>query len=336
MSYLPKSMLVTGGAGFIGSHFIHFYQKHYPELSIVNLDKLTYAGCLKKLAGLPYPQQHRFVQSDINDRLLIDALLREYEIDTIVHFAAETHVDRSIADPTVFIQTNVLGTLTLLEASRKYWLEEKKWDTQYCRFHHISTDEVYGSLEKKDPAFTETTPYAPSSPYSSSKAASDHLVNAYYHTYALPTSVSNCSNNYGFFQHAEKFIPTVIHACLKQKSIPVYGNGSNIRDWLYVEDHCRAIDKIIRQGKIGETYNIGGNNELSNLQVIQTICEILAELRPTAYHYAELITFVKDRAGHDWRYAINTAKIEKELAWKPVESFSSGIRKILMNYLRLC
>lgn len=258
-------------------------------------------------------------------------MLREFEIDTLVHFAAETHVDRSIEDPALFIQTNVLGTLTLLEASRNYWLEEKKWDALHCRFHHISTDEVYGSLGKEDLAFTEMTPYAPSSPYSSSKAASDHVVNAYHHTYALPTSMTHCSNNYGFFQHAEKFIPTIIQACLNQKPIPVYGNGSNLRDWLYVEDHCYAIDKVIRHGRIGETYNIGGNNELSNLQVIHTICEILEELRPTSYKYTELITFVKDRAGHDWRYAINTGKIEKELAWGPIETFASGIRKVLFN-----
>ena len=326
-------MLVTGGAGFIGSHFVHYCQKHYPNRQIVNIDKLTYAGCLKHLDNLPCPEQHHFIQKDITDRLFIDALLREFVIDTIVHFAAETHVDRSIYDPTRFVQTNVLGTLTLLESSRNYWLEEKNWDARYCRFHHISTDEVYGSLERDEPAFTETTPYKPSSPYSASKAASDHLVNAYYRTYSLPTTVTHCSNNYGFFQHAEKFIPTIIHACLNEKTIPVYGNGSNIRDWLYVDDHCRAIDAVIGQGTIGETYNIGGNNELSNLEVVHTICEILAKLRPTYYNYAKLITFVKDRAGHDWRYAVDTTKITEQLAWKPKESFASGIQRLLFDYL---
>jgi dTDP-glucose 4,6-dehydratase len=333
MIYVPKNMLVTGGAGFIASHFVRYYQLNYPDVFILNLDKLSYAGSLNNLKNLPYPDQHHFVQGDILDSLLLMALLHEFNIDTIVHFAAETHVDRSIHSPEYFVQTNVLGTFALLEASRKVWIEKQGRNQATCRFHHISTDEVYGSLQKNEAAFTESTPYRPNSPYSASKAASDHFVRAYYRTYGLPMSITNCSNNYGLLQHTEKFIPTIIHACISKKSIPVYGNGSNRRDWLYVDDHCRAIDAVIRQGAIGETYNIGGGNELSNLEVIHTICEILEELRPTDYNYAELISFVEDRVGHDWRYAIDATKIKEQLAWEPIESFSSGIRKILFNYL---
>ena len=329
MSYFPKNILVTGGAGFIGSNFIHYCQNHYPQQRLLNLDKLTYAACLKNLAGLPNPESYFFVEGDIADRQLVDTLLREFEIDTIVHFAAETHVDRSIQSPEIFVQTNVLGTFALLEASRNYWLEEKKWGSGNCRFHHISTDEVYGSLKKDEFAFTETTPYAPSSPYSSSKAAADHLVSAYYRTYDLPITITNCSNNYGPFQHREKFIPTVIHQCFTQQSIPVYGDGSNIRDWLYVEDHCSAIDAVLRRGQVGETYNIGGNTELSNLAVVSAICDTLSKMKPSTCKYNELITFVKDRPGHDWRYAINSKKIKEEIAWQPKETFFSGIFKTL-------
>lgn len=329
MIFFPKRLLVTGGAGFIASNFIHYYQQHYPDHFIINLDKLTYAACLKNLADLPHPESYLFVEGDIGDRPLIDSLLRKFAIDTIVHFAAETHVDRSIETPEIFCQTNILGTFTLLEASRKYWLEEKKWREKDCRFHHISTDEVYGSLEKDEPAFTELTPYAPSSPYSSSKASSDHLVKAYYRTYGLPITMTNCSNNYGPFQHSEKFIPTVIHHCLTQQAIPVYGDGSNIRDWLYVEDHCQAIDDVIRKGRVGQTYNVGGNAELSNLEVISAICEALENMSSRFHGCKRLISFVNDRKGHDWRYAINAGKIKAELAWQPKESFATGILKTL-------
>jgi dTDP-glucose 4,6-dehydratase len=333
MIYIPKNILVTGGAGFIGSHFVRYYQQHYSDTLIINLDKLSYAGSLKNLQDLTYPHKHHFVQGDILDRKLVDRLLRKFNIDTIVHFAAETHVDRSIHDPGIFIKTNIVGTFTLLEASRKYWLEEKGLNETECRFHHISTDEVYGTLQEGESAFTETMPYRPNSPYASSKAASDHMVRAYYHTYGLPVTVTNCSNNYGSFQHREKFIPTIIHACLNKKSIPVYGDGSNIRDWLYVEDHCSAIDTVIRKGQHGESYNIGGNNELTNLAVIYTICDALTEIRSIAYNYIELITFVKDRPGHDWRYAINIEKINKQLGWEPKTLFLSGIQRMLSFYL---
>ncbi|MCZ6913310.1 MAG: dTDP-glucose 4,6-dehydratase [Rickettsia endosymbiont of Ixodes persulcatus] len=333
MNFFPKNCLVTGGAGFIGSHFIHYCQTHYPQQRLINLDKLTYAACLKNLVGLPNPESYFFVKGDIADRQLVDALLREFEIDTIVHFAAETHVDRSIQSPELFVQTNILGTFALLEACRNYWLEEKKWDSGNCRFHHISTDEVYGSLKKEEFTFTEITPYAPSSPYSSSKAAADHLVNAYYRTYGLPITMTNCSNNYGPFQHREKFIPMVIHQCLTQQSIPVYGDGSNIRDWLYIEDHCKAIDVVIRRGNLGETYNVGGNAELSNLEVIYTICDALSEVKQISYDYKKLINFVNDRPGHDWRYAINTEKIKHALGWEPKEAFSTGILKVLTFHL---
>jgi dTDP-glucose 4,6-dehydratase len=332
MTYIPENILVTGGAGFIASHFVRYYQMHYPETFIINLDKLTYAGSLNNLKNLIYPDKHHFVQGDILDSQLVMGLLQDFKVDTIVHFAAETHVDRSIKSPEKFIQTNIAGTFTLLESCRNYWLEQQGLSNMSCRFHHISTDEVYGSLEKNEAAFTELMPYRPNSPYSASKASSDYLVRAYYNTYGLPISVTNCSNNYGPLQHTEKFIPTIIDCCLQQKSIPVYGDGSNIRDWLYVEDHCSAIDRVIRNGSLGETYNIGGNTELSNLEVIHTICEILNKIRPISTHYADLITFVNDRAGHDWRYAINAEKIKKELDWQPKETFSSGILKTMFAY----
>lgn len=332
MRYTPKNILVTGGAGFIGSHFVRYYQEHYPDTFIVNLDKLTYAGSFTNLKNLPLPAQYHFVQGDILDDQLVMMLLINFKIDTVVHFAAETHVDRSINTPEKFIQTNISGTFTLLDTCRKYWLEKQGLNKNNCRFHHISTDEVYGSLQKGDPAFTELMPYRPNSPYSASKASSDYLVRAYYNTYGLPTSLTNCSNNYGPFQHNEKFIPTIIACCLEQKPIPVYGDGSNIRDWLYVADHCSGIDRVIRYGKLGESYNIGGNAELSNLEVIQNICEILNKLRSTRFKYKELITFVEDRAGHDWRYSINTEKINKELNWQAKETFSSGMLNLLLPY----
>jgi len=299
---------------------------------IVNLDLLTYAGSLDNLRDLPDPARHLFVQGDICDRALIDRLLREHQIDTITHFAAESHVDRSITGPAAFVQTNLVGTFTLLEAARQFYLERKS--NISFRFHHISTDEVYGTLNRDDPPFTETTPYAPNSPYSASKAGSDHLVRAYFHTYGLPVVTTNCSNNYGPFQHGEKFIPTVIRSCLLQKPIPVYGDGSNIRDWLYVEDHCRGIDAVIRRGQLGKTYNIGGCNEWANINITRLICQLLDEHRPEHAPHERLITFVTDRPGHDWRYAIAADKMERELGWKPLETFQTGIAKTVDWYLQ--
>jgi dTDP-glucose 4,6-dehydratase len=333
--YTPKNVLVTGGAGFIASHFVKYSQVYYPEIFIVNLDKLTYAGSLNNLKNLDLPAQHRFVQGDILNSYLVLNLLREFKVDTVVHFAAETHVDRSINTPEEFIRTNISGTFVLLDSCRKYWLEEQGLSKFACRFHHISTDEVYGSLQKDDPAFTELMPYRPNSPYSASKASSDYLVRAYYNTYGLPITITNCSNNYGPYQHNEKLIPTIIDSCLRQKPIPVYGDGSNIRDWLFVEDHCSGIDRVIRNGKLGESYNVGGNTELTNLEVIEVICEILSNVRPVSYKYLDLITFIKDRPGHDLRYAINAEKISKELNWQPKETFSTGILKTLMAYSQI-
>lgn len=332
MIYQPKNILVTGGAGFIASHFVHYYQKNYPEVFIVNLDKLTYAGTLTNLKNLRCPQQHHFVCGDILDCKLVVKLLKDFKIDTIVHFAAETHVDRSINTPEKFINTNISGTFTLLESCRKVWLEDLGLGRNNCRFHHISTDEVYGSLQRDEAAFTELTPYRPNSPYSASKASSDYLVRAYHNTYELPVTITNCSNNYGPWQHTEKFIPTIIECCLRKKSIPIYGDGSNIRDWLYVEDHCSGIDRVIRYGRVGESYNIGGNTELSNLEVINLIFDGLSKISLVNFKYNELILFVKDRPGHDWRYAINAEKITKELAWQPKETFSSGILKTINAY----
>ncbi|RMH14350.1 MAG: dTDP-glucose 4,6-dehydratase, partial [Gammaproteobacteria bacterium] len=277
--------------------------------------------------------RHVFVHGDICDRELVERLLREHEIDTIVHFAAESHVDNSIAGPEIFVRTNVMGTFTLLDAARNYWQHEKGWGANNCRFHHISTDEVYGTLGPDDPAFTETTPYAPNSPYSASKAGSDHLVRAYFHTYGLPVTTTNCSNNYGPYQHAEKFIPTVIRSCLEQKPIPVYGDGTNIRDWLYVEDHCSGIDAVIRKGRLGECYNIGGINEWRNIDICRLICKLMDEHRPKHAPHEELITFVKDRPGHDWRYAIDATRMNEELGWRPAETFETGIRKTVSWFI---
>jgi dTDP-glucose 4,6-dehydratase len=326
-TFQPHNVLVTGGAGFIGANFVRYWLASDPAVRLVNLDLLTYAGSLDKLEDLPAPERHTFVRGDIGDRALVDRLLREHEIDTVVHFAAESHVDRSISGPAAFIQTNVVGTFALLEAARGYWLEERRWGPERCRFHHISTDEVYGTLGPDDPAFTEETPFAPNSPYSASKAGSDHLVRSYYHTYGLPVTTTNCSNNYGPYQHREKFIPTVVAACRDGRSIPVYGDGSNIRDWLYVEDHCRAIDTVVRRGRLGETYNVGGDNEWTNLEICRLICRLMDERRPGGAPHERLITFVTDRPGHDWRYAIDMSKIRRELGWEPRESFDTGIRK---------
>lgn len=319
-----KNILITGGAGFIGANFVHYWQKHYPDALIVNVDLLTYAGSLTNLEGLPYPDRHIFVKGDICDQALIEKLLEDYQIDTIVHFAAESHVDNSIKDPAIFVNTNVLGTHALLEAARKH----------KCRFHHISTDEVYGTLGPKDPPFTEETQYAPNSPYSASKAGSDHLVRAYHHTYGLEVTTSNCSNNFGPYQNPEKFIPTVIRSCLNWQKIPVYGNGTNIRDWLYVEDHCNAIDLILRKGKIGEVYNVGGNNEWANIEIVKLICDLFDELRPQKEPHHNLISFVTDRPGHDWRYAIDPSKIVNELSWQVTSHFKDHLKNLILDIVR--
>lgn len=330
--YQPQNILVTGGAGFIGCNYIRYMLTKYKNISIVNLDKLTYAGSLDNLADLPDPSRHQFIQGDICDQLLVAKLLRQYQIDTIVHFAAESHVDRSITGPAAFIETNILGTFSLLEAARSYWLDDSQYGQQQCRFHHISTDEVYGSLAKKDPPFEESTAYAPNSPYSASKAGSDHLVRAWHHTYGLPVTTSNCSNNYGPYQHPEKFIPTIIRCCFEQKPIPIYGDGTNIRDWLYVEDHCSGVDTVIRQGIPGETYNIGGQNELANIDMCHLICSLMDGLVVNDSLSRDLICFVEDRLGHDWRYAVGTGKIAAELAWAPRETFETGIARTIGWY----
>ncbi len=328
----PHKVLVTGGASFIGSNLVRYLLATDPEVSIVNLDLLTYAGSLENLENLPDPGRHAFVRGDICDRLLVDRILRERSIDTVINLAAETHVDRSIVAPAVFVQTNVMGTFTLLEAARAYWLSSPP--SRSVRFHHVSTDEVFGALGPDDPRFTETAPYAPNSPYSATKAASDHLVRAYHHTYGLPTITTNCSNNYGPYQHFEKFVPTLINACLLGEPIPVYGDGSNIRDWLYVKDHCRGIDVALRRGHQGETYNIGGNNEWSNIEIARLVCRLMNERYPQGASHERLISFVKDRPGHDWRYAIDTSRIQAELGWRPEETFETGIRKTIAWYLK--
>lgn len=327
-------ILVTGGAGFIGANFILEWLARTGE-PVVNLDKLTYAGNLASLASVNQDLRHVFVQGDIGNRELVGQLLAKHQPRAVINFAAESHVDRSIHGPGDFIQTNVLGTFNLLEAVRGYWGALKDDRKTGFRFLHVSTDEVYGSLGKNDPAFSETTPYAPNSPYSASKAASDHLVRAYHHTYGLPTLTTNCSNNYGPYQFPEKLIPLVIHNALVGKPLPVYGDGSNIRDWLHVTDHCHAIMTVLEKGRVGETYNIGGNNEKTNLEVVRTICGILDELHPGSpvTPHEKLITFVKDRPGHDARYAINASKISRELNWNPLETFETGIRKTVIWYL---
>jgi dTDP-glucose 4,6-dehydratase len=332
--YTPRNLLVTGGAGFIGANFIRYFLDRELDVNIINLDLLTYAGSLSNLDNLPHASRYKFIQGDIGDAALIDKILREHQIDTIIHFAAESHVDRSIEGPAPFIQTNVVGTFVLLEAARLYWLVEKNWDSAQCRFHHVSTDEVYGSLTLSDPAFTETTAYAPNSPYSASKASSDHLVRSYFHTYRLPITMSHCSNNYGPYQHAEKFIPTIIRSCLQWQPIPVYGNGSNIRDWLYVEDHCHGISEIVTRAAVGETYNLGGETELDNLSVVDMICQLMDDMSPQKKPHNTLINFVMDRPGHDWRYAVDISKISADLGWKPKQNFVSGIYKTITYQLR--
>lgn len=325
-------ILVTGGAGFIGANFVLDWLAGNGGPA-VNLDKLTYAGNLENLAALKEDPRHSFVRGDIGDAALVEKLLKQHRPRAIVNFAAESHVDRSIHGPEDFIQTNVVGTFHLLEAVRVHWEKLPEDQRAAFRFLHISTDEVYGSLGSNDPAFTETTPYAPNSPYSASKAASDHLVRAYHHTYGLPVLTTNCSNNYGPYQFPEKLIPLIILNALHGKPLPIYGDGLNVRDWLYVGDHCSAIRAVLEQGRAGETYNIGGCNEMANIDVVETVCALLDELKPAAQPYAALITYVKDRAGHDRRYAIDARKIERELGWKPEETFETGIRKTVAWYL---
>ena len=332
-----KSILVTGGAGFIGSNFVPYFCEKYPDYQIINLDKLTYAGNLDNLKECSGMKNYTFVQADICDVAQLEKLFAQYDIRGVIHFAAESHVDNSITGPRPFIETNILGTFNLLETARKYWMMapyQYKEGYENCRFHHISTDEVYGTLGDAG-LFEETTPYAPNSPYSASKASSDFLVRAYFHTFGMNVTTSNCSNNYGPKQHPEKLIPKIISNCLAEKSIPIYGDGKNIRDWLYVLDHCKAIDLIYHTGKAGETYNVGGRNERNNLEIVHTICAILDEKRPRkSGKYADLITFVKDRAGHDKRYAIDATKLETELGWKAEETFETGIVKTVEWYLR--
>jgi dTDP-glucose 4,6-dehydratase len=324
-------ILVTGGAGFIGANFVHDWLAAGGE-PVVNLDKLTYAGNLGNLEGLERDGRHEFVRGDIGDRALIESLLAQHRPRAIVNFAAESHVDRSIHGPAEFIETNVVGTFALLDATRAWWSTLPPAERETFRFLHVSTDEVYGSLGPNDPAFSETTAYAPNSPYSASKAASDHLVRAYHHTYGLPVLTTNCSNNYGPRQFPEKLIPLMIVNALAGKPLPVYGDGQNVRDWLYVGDHCTAIRTVLAGGRPGETYNIGGNAEMKNLDVVHTLCAILAELVP-GRDYAALVTYVKDRPGHDRRYAIDARKIRRELAWAPAETFASGMRRTVQWYL---
>jgi dTDP-glucose 4,6-dehydratase len=327
------TILVTGGAGFIGSNFVLDWFGARSE-RIVNLDALTYAGNLHNLDALRGDARHVFVQGDIADRALVDRLFAEHQPRAIVHFAAESHVDRSIHGPGEFMRTNVQGTFTLLEAARAHWSALQGDDRAAFRFLHVSTDEVYGSLAPGAPAFTETHPYEPNSPYSASKAASDHLVRAWHHTYGLPVLTTNCSNNYGPYHFPEKLIPLMIVNALAGKPLPVYGDGMQIRDWLYVRDHCSAIRTVLEMGRVGETYNVGGWNEKPNIEIVKTICALLDELRPDEQgSYARLITYVKDRPGHDRRYAIDARKIERELGWRPAETFDTGIRKTAQWYL---
>jgi dTDP-glucose 4,6-dehydratase len=332
------SILVTGGAGFIGANFVLDWLVRHDE-PIINLDKLTYAGNLENLASLEGDARHIFVRGDISDTVLIDRLLHEHRPRAIINCAAESHVDRSIHGPGDFIQTNIVGTFHLLESVRAYWNGLESESQQHFRFLQVSTDEVYGTLGKDDPAFSETNRYEPNSPYSASKAASDHLVRAYHHTYGLPVLTTNCSNNYGPYHFPEKLIPLIIHNALAGKSLPIYGDGQQIRDWLYVKDHCSAIRRVLKAGRVGETYNVGGTNEKTNLDVVHTLCDILDELAPPATgnlsltSYRSLITFVKDRPGHDRRYAMDTSKLERELGWRPRETFEAGIRKTVVWYL---
>ena len=332
-----SSFLVTGGSGFIGANFVRHALQKYPDIRIVNLDKLTYAGNLSNLSDIEKDTRYRFVKGDICDAALIRQIFADEQIDAVVHFAAESHVDRSITGPAEFIHTNIFGTFNLLETAREAWLKNSSGNTtdKGYRLLHVSTDEVYGSLGETG-AFQETTPYDPQSPYSASKASSDHLVSAYYHTYGLPTLITNCSNNYGPYQFPEKLIPLIINNALQGRALPVYGDGKNVRDWLYVTDHCEAILTVLQKGKVGETYNIGGNSEKQNIEIVYTICDILDEkvgLLKNGKNRRALVTYVKDRAGHDRRYAIDATKIRTELGWKPQIDFKDGIRRTVEWYL---
>lgn len=333
-----RSILVTGGAGFIGSNFIPYFAGKYPDYHLINLDKLTYAGNLDNLKECESMTNYQFIQADICEEELVKSLFEKYDIRGVIHFAAESHVDNSIKGPKSFMETNFMGTFNLIENARRHWMEgPNKYKTGYesCRFHHISTDEVYGTLGEAG-YFSEITAYAPNSPYSASKAGSDFIVRAYHHTYGMNVSTSNCSNNYGPKQHQEKLIPTIIRKCLAEKPIPVYGKGQNVRDWLYVMDHCRAIDLIFHEGVSGETYNVGGHNERNNLEIVYAVCAILDRSHPRVMggKYADLISFVTDRPGHDLRYAIDATKLESELGWKAKENFESGILKTVQWYLK--
>ena len=335
---MSKTILVTGGAGFIGSNFVPYFAAKYPEYHVINLDKLTYAGNLDNVKECENMPNYTFVQGDICDRALIEKLFKEYDIRGVIHFAAESHVDNSIKNPMAFIQTNIEGTFTLVDVAYHHWMDapnKVKAGYEDCRFHHISTDEVYGALGAEG-YFTETTPYAPNSPYSASKASSDFIIRAYRHTFGMNVTTSNCSNNYGPKQHHEKLIPHIIEKALALQPLPIYDKGENVRDWLYVLDHCKAIDLILHKGKAGETYNIGGHNERNNITIVKTICAILDNERPRAdgKKYADLITFVADRAGHDFRYAIDANKLETELGWKADETFDTGIVKTVEWYLK--
>jgi len=331
-----KSILVTGCAGFIGSNFVPYFLDKYEEYNIINLDLLTYAGDLENLKEVENNSRYKFIKGDICNRDLVEFIFTQYDIKGVIHFAAESHVDNSIKNPGVFIETNVNGTFTLIDVAYKYWMDKPnsyKKDYENCRFHHISTDEVYGTLNETD-LFTEDTPYAPNSPYSASKASSDMIVRSYQETYGLNTVITNCSNNYGPKQHDEKLIPTIIRKALAGESIPIYGDGKNIRDWLYVLDHCKGIDLVYHSGKEGNVYNIGGRNERTNLQIVDTICTILDTKVPKDKSYKNLITFIEDRAGHDKRYAIDASKIETKLGWKADENFNSGIIKTIEWYIK--
>jgi len=335
-----KSILLTGTAGFIGSNFVPYFLEKYPEYHLINLDLLTYAGKLENLKECEDNPRYKFIKGDICNRELIEFIFNEYDIRGVIHFAAESHVDNSIKNPGVFVETNVNGTFTLLDVAQKYWMDKPfiyKEDYKGCRFHHISTDEVYGTLsDDPNDLFTEETPYAPNSPYSASKASSDMIIRSYVETYGMNCVITNCSNNYGPKQHDEKLIPIIIRKCLAGEAIPIYGDGKNIRDWLYVLDHCKGIDLVYHTGKKGETYNIGGRNERTNLQIVDTITSILDEKNPRENNksYKELITFVEDRAGHDRRYAIDATKIENELGWRADETFDMGIIKTVDWYLK--
>jgi len=331
-----KSILITGGAGFIGSNFVPYFIEANPNTKVVNIDKLTYAGELSNLQEVVNNPNYTFVEGDICDRNLIESLFNKYQFDGVIHFAAESHVDNSIKNPGAFIDTNITGTFNLIDVAKSYWMDAPftfKAGCENNRFHHISTDEVYGTLGEIG-LFTENTPYAPNSPYSASKASSDFIVRSYFHTYGMNVVTTNCSNNYGPKQHDEKLIPTIIRKALSGENIPIYGDGKNIRDWLYVLDHCKGIDLVFNMGKAGETYNIGGRNERNNLYIVDTICSILDEIKPADKSYKDQITFVTDRPGHDFRYAIDASKIENELGWKADENFETGIKKTIDWYLK--